>query len=816
MRVFLLLSILSLRVYALDFNDIIDSKDLRAVQNIIVTTATSCADKVVANPKDLGFAAKELQEFGIGIAKVLSEAALSLALKKDYPNACHVLSEEILAKIEEGEDSWSRCGHRFGKKGKCLFKKRYMAPKFSYYWPKYFIEVSNKGNDPHPAFASKNALYLANRKLANTLSRFIDSSGPYKLAAKVAASAKGIKLATASLTGQGFDLGVSKSEIKDATKSALLLPFEQLRIRATSAVDLKSFDVNIWPVGLSHSIASHLTVCKNGGYRWPFPGVPATCPIAMAKDAISYWDTGLLDYFSPKALSAMLSATNPASCIARGVADNAFFAPKRPQGERLSDEKGKSHLDEVLANLPKNLGGIRFCSFPILGDAEAIVSSALSSTSFSGPWCSLWGSVAPRASSAILDTEYSYPNAALRFKLLAHDLFGLERGQDELWLLSYPWETSLNERLTAALRSFGETLKTLGLKKIPLLKLHTPRSRLLLSAGDPRMIDLSGVDDLVAQGKNFAKEIAYLGALNLSANASERRALALFKKEHRIGDVSQRQALGELNKAIDQAEAVTAKLGSEPIFKRKEYCHVFKERGSHEIAGEKVFNLPIELGELGYAESLVSRCHTKRRGSCIDRHPLTRKCRRPQSIYYISFVSFEVVGYKKTQNPRVYKLSSPQCAFEQSRENNAHHRHYRCEAKLFEGAAIDTTERVKRADPKKISEAFDDSSTAKIAGLSAKLGVWVASEIARAKLEDLSGRSFLPGKKRVYTIFEKIECRASGGQGEQAVKLKTPIGWVWTSCKAAISYELRKYFQTRLLRRVCDKVFNYKLGEPFI
>ena len=89
-----------------------------------------------------------------------------------------------IASYSEGKDvkHEKKCSLK-GPFGSCLAHKKIKKerPKPTYYWPKYFMEVTQKGHDPHPSFVKKNTLYTANRKLAAGLAKKVDVDGAIKL-----------------------------------------------------------------------------------------------------------------------------------------------------------------------------------------------------------------------------------------------------------------------------------------------------------------------------------------------------------------------------------------------------------------------------------------------------------------------------------------------------------------------------------------------------------------------------------------------------------------------------------------------------------
>lgn len=803
------------------FEEILSLDDLKALQRILVTTAASCPDKIVTNPSDIANAKKELMEIAEGVAEVVSESLLTLALKKDYPTACHVLSQGLLEDVESDNNSRSKCLTEKPWGGGCLVRQEEQIPTYSYYWPKYFIEVSLKGNDPYPAFADGNKLYSVNRKLANDIAGFMDLKGPYTLAAKVVLGASAIKTATSGIFGQGFDFNVSSDEISRAAQTAVLTPFEKLRLRANQTSDMPSHEVNVWPVGLSSTIAKHLTVCAEGGFQWSVPGVPMTCPVAMSRDAWSYWDSGMLDYLNPNAIRGIAAATNPMSCIAENLASVAFdeYSPKYSTGALSQDKNNEKQ--KKLTNLPSNFRGVGMCSFPILGDSAAILDQTLAlKDSFKGPWCSLWGSVVPRMSTHVYNNDYAFPNAALKFKLLAHDIFGIPRGKKERWALAYPWEEDVSDAFLSSYGSLTDFLERLGIKDVSSeygKAAGTGRSTMLMPPGDPRMLDIFSFAQLAQDGKNLAREIVYLAGMNKAASEAEKQALKAFTQEQgqkeSTPDKLLSQHMTETKDTVDQS----AKEKGEPVYEKKISCHVKGERHGLFTRNEETLNISGYTDDNRFERSgNPQQCHTPRNGSCFDRHPITGKCRRPESVFYVSVEHWKISHYRIVQNPKVYVVDPAKCTYRDYRTSNTHHRHFTCQETLRLLGQDDTREKVNLPDSKDPEAVIGrGTNSGKEVAAAAKIATWVGAEIARAKYEEISGKSLLPGKKRVYTIFEKISCEPKTKEGNEIFRKQIPGGWVWSSCSDAIKLEVRKYFQTKLLRRTCDRILNQKLGAPF-
>lgn len=504
-------------------SDVVDTfQVLKDAADIVTNLGYNCA-----NNKDISYFVKELYRILQGIGITATESTTQLLMKPDFPTACHVLTKEHLKSYnEETIKSHARpkCLLRDPITKRCISHMRisYERPKPSYYWPKYFIEVSEKGNDSHSAFAKNNKLYQLNRDIANKISKNIDYGGSVKLTSYVMG---GKSLLSA------IGLKVGEQDWSQLTKGMALVPFENLRIRSSKKTSMPSYDVNIWPIPLSYTLASHFTVCgpdkikkfehPGGSFATP-AGVSLTCPMAMSSDAISFWDTGMLDYLDPKAIAAMAAGSNIVSCgmdIGAQKLASLSSSKSSPIGDQSSAQGLISKFSESISF------GLSNCSYPILGTSHALAKKALSMAD-PGKWkdinCTLWGSLAPRMSTSIYDNDYSYANAALKFKLLAHELFGIPRGAEERWSLAYPWEgpdTSIGSSgpinqesiLSNFVSGINKALNLLGIK-IPTASAPS-RAEALIIPGDPSMINAStSLKHAAVMSANYAKEIAAISA----------------------------------------------------------------------------------------------------------------------------------------------------------------------------------------------------------------------------------------------------------------------------------------------------------------
>lgn len=502
--------------------------------------AISEAKKIVANlglncatPDNWSVFVNEMYKLLAGITRVASESTLMLALKKDYPTMCHVLTQPQINAYREGQktNNSSSCVSRVF--GTCVLRKhvKTIRPTPSYYVPKYFIEVTEKGNDPHPAFAEDNKLYTLNRNISASLESLIDAKGAIKLTSMVMGS------------GQVLNAFGGKTGTQDwsqLTKNALLTPFQKMRISANKDATNTTYQAAIWPVALSELIASRFTVCgpilkdkgeHPGGYTWSAKGIPMTCPVSMSQDATAYWDTGMIDYLDPEALTAAAAGSNPLTCgIAEGMTKLANMSGGKagPLGEQGSINSSLSKLSNKMSK------SLKLCSFPVLGNAEAIAKKALSATSMD-KWkqskCTIWGSLAPRMSSSVYSNDYSYANTALKWKLFSHEMFGTPRGQQERWSIALPWEgrgsstfgggkyggiEKIHQNVSG---KFGSFLKEKGIN-LPGGK-TTSRSEALLPPGSPLLIDTSYTKKHFSDQVNqLANEAGYLATMAASGNSA--------------------------------------------------------------------------------------------------------------------------------------------------------------------------------------------------------------------------------------------------------------------------------------------------------
>lgn len=528
MKKIILSLLVSFNLFASDFDlsKVIGEAELAKDANQIILNLGLNCGQIQNIPSFIS----EVKSLLAGMNNVATEMSLQLGLKKDFPTMCHVFTQNQINSYREG----TKTDHEYpciaSYFGKCIKRKHVKKerPQPSYWWPKYFIEVTEKGNDPHEAFGNNNPLYQLNRKLANSLSILVDENGAVKLTSYVLGgstllSAIGVKTGT-------VDAG-------QLAKASVLTPLEKLRFRGSKSKSQTTYDVNLWPVANSKVIAKNLSVCgpelarsgqHPGGYSWSMEGISMTCPISMSSDAFAYWDTAMLDYIDPEIVSGMVIGSNPLSC---GIAYAAkiFSEMNSDKGNAIGDQ---GPIQQKLSSVSGSNGeSLKNCSWPILGTAEAIASKSLTLTNLK-KWteikCSLWGSIAPRISSLTYSNDYSYANTALKFKLLSHEMFGVPRGEQERWSLAYPWEgkgsssSSLSSSFSGITQKLnsgtGELLKK---NKINVTGDYggSSRSESLFVVGSPSLVNASTSSKYIQDRiKNHAKELGYAASMiNLGA-----------------------------------------------------------------------------------------------------------------------------------------------------------------------------------------------------------------------------------------------------------------------------------------------------------
>lgn len=800
-----------------------DGRLFKDAAEIVGNLGLNCA----SDPRFVPYFTREFWRVMSGVSRVVAESAQMLLFKRDYPTICHVLTQPHIDSYQEGTKASVRktCSLK-GPLGKgCLLTKKTKkeSPSPSYYWPLYFIEVTEKGNDSHSKFAQANVLYSANRKIAKTLEKFVDHAGAVKLTSIVMGGANALKK-----VGMNVDAG----DITELGKVAALTPFEKLRIRASKKSDNRSFEAAIWPVAMGELMARHFSVCgpiremkgqRPGGYSWAFKGVPMTCPVAMSNDAYAFWDTGMIDYLDPEAVSAMAIGSNPLTC---GMAEGsrALAAQGFSKGTSAGDR------NQVLAEL-KNLSGLlsrglNSCSFPLLGVAHGIAKQAMSVAN-PDKWkqtkCTLWGSVAPRMSTSVYESDYSFANTALKFKLLAHDLFSVPRGKEEKWSLAYPWESGfgIKGQIVETLHSMRAFFKASGSEMD--FNGSAGRSYGLYTPGHPVLID-STLDPKYLKDRiqNLAVEMGYLASLTTASISARNAARRALERKHGVKVPKQKTIIDSANRSLSGAERDTAHHKMEAIWREVNYCH--------KTDSTRVYHSGVNINVGGRTLSFqrgVSRSSclsTGQHRGCL--RVKRAKCRHANHVKSYFLKRKEIVGYRRKPHP-IHKNYQIRCNDLQRHHHRSRRRWIfrkvtttdefidRTDCKSVETSSRreDTRVLVKRPDGKRPETITKNKAAQEAIILGAAAAPWVAAEVTRASYAQMTGYNPIKGDRRIYTIWEKIDCTYPSTRttihlgGIQAMKK-------YDSCESAIRYEVYKYVQTKMLRKICN-AFGQREGKPW-
>ncbi len=806
---------------AKSFEDIIGFQDIKDLGNLMSNTALSCGIGSF-KPGDMSLAKKELAKIGTEVSSILVEKGLSLAFKKDFPNACHLLSQSMIDGLKTTTKKENPCTNYLLGTNICLTREYREYPVYSYHFPLMFIEVSDKGNDSLDAFAKGNLFHQINRKLAYKMQSFLDPISPTVLAAKTIAASKILGSVSKKALGLDASLDVSSDELANALKLTMYHPLESLRVRASNAdgvQQLSSFDVRIWPVGLT-SLAK-LTVCGSkdiDDLKLTIPGLPNTAMLAASEDAVSFWDHGTLDYLNPKTAKSISEGLNPKTCIGSSLADIAADKlASKAKGSSLGDNSQKI---KELEKFPSSLRSLFNFSLPIVGTTEAVANqlAAIKDQNL-GQTCSIWGNVYPRTSNQNSSNAYSYPLAGQRFLSLSQDLFGVARPKKPRWQPVYPWEEGpgdLPKEMTAIVDALGK----IGIKDIlpDYLKVGSKgRSHQLYFPGDPRLMDKVSLKDTADASKRMALELAYVGSLAASQAmmTPSPKATAIIHKNKKI---------------IQKSVKASALNGKEPIFQERLWCNVHREKGGFVVSGNKNFN--VNGKSLGFKQvDNEKQCFSGIRGSCMSRAWFSRNCIRPETIDYTLVKEKYVSGYKKKPNPKNFRIEGFKCSNAVKTDTERHQlvpwassRRYNtgryvlssCSQKITELGRENTEEKVELHDYQVAEKNFDNEKFSQIVHNAKKSGALVGVELTRLVTDKITGQNSIPGKKRVYALWGEFTCKAQiNGRELYQSNLN---GWgikYWNSCSGALKFEVRKYLHQKLLRRVCDSVFQDPVGEPF-
>lgn len=834
-------------------NDILtDPKVHSDIMDQIKDLGLNCA----ASPDNWMIAQEELGKILQGLFKVGADQVLQLALKKDYPTLCHVMSKnQIKSGYTQKDDQYigSKCLNKIF--GKCVHSMKMYGKKIEYYWPKYFVESTRKGYDPHPAFAKDNLLYRANRKVSWHLHQMFTGEGSHRITSTVM-GANLLRLLDKNYKSSGFNA-------ENFYKSTILSPFEKMRVRANSSPKMDTYDANIWPVGMSFTYGRNLSLCspyteKTGGVKWPFEGVPQTCPISMSADVYPYWDTGVLDLSNPATIPKLATGLNPLTCAASKAAEELAS-----QGGLDTDGYGdKTNILNETGNLSKKMKqALNFCSFPVFGAFDEVLtmaSSAANPASWKGPFCTFWGPLAPRKSSGRAKNIFSYANAALKYKLLSHELHGVERGDSERWSLASPWEgqgadmtddefSKFLEKWTKKLGQDNEILKKLkdmiGMNGVEFQK---NRSEGFFIPGDPTFVNASSSKlDLTYKALSYLKSLAYVAFLTAGSVEAANRVKKAYEAATGRTFPSPGDIFKDQEKQTKQAEEDTVQLGDEDIYEDRSACSIFINNGILMGEGSEWMDtafrdrppglIPMANdGKFSFMKNVSKEeCLSKfndykceeeddddmddhdddvSRSDDCPRNGLARL--RLAKIWPVK------VGTKRVPNPKQYKITEEKCSLDIKQEGSLYFKDVVCQKKLEYTGRKSTAKKTGTIDPNKPGTIVNDKKTAEQIRVAAKSALWLGIEMARRKHQMISGKNHFGGDRRVYTVWEKIKCEPNIIKGDIYVG-GNKVGSEYIGpggkpdCRAAITFTVRKYLQQELLRRICD-AFGHTVGKPFL
>lgn len=366
-----------------------------------------------------------------GVASLSTELAIQTATKPNYPNLCHILTRSHLNTYKDNiiKENQVRCLVKIGSK--CLQSQPVEAEiiRPSYYWPMFFVESYSNDKHGNSAFVDGNILYKVNRSISDKLS----------------------SIANESQYDYFFTFILGNSLISNPDPLALPLvyqPIQKQRMGTGNGFKSPSFDSAIWPISLSYTIAKNFTVCgpereeiglRAGGLKPILPEVSLTCPTASSLDIYKIWDNGVTDILDPVQLAKGMSVSNPATCLANYGAMSTYESAKEIAQELYVGMQEKVKKYSSSTSYKNALLG---CSFPMLSPVETITSRVDAFKKISPlktSDCTPWGNTIPRVSSQVFLTSYSYALAALRFRLLSSEYFGIPIGVSERWTPAYPW-----------------------------------------------------------------------------------------------------------------------------------------------------------------------------------------------------------------------------------------------------------------------------------------------------------------------------------------------------------------------------------------
>lgn len=385
-------------------------------QNSLQEIGHNCVE-----PHRLPLSVKEFVEETTRLIEGMNRLSLEMTLKMGssvlYPSICNVFTQ---SQANEYKEEWLDI-----PKSKEVGSVGTQKLKVNYYWPKYQIEVTEIGSDFHDSYKLGNKMLLPSRIVAKKMASMYDISKINSIRNYLIA------------------------DLPFLSSSPVLNPIQKLRITGSQSTDGASLEANAWPIVGSYTVASMLTVCgpsreelgfDPGGIKWPFKGVPMTCPIGTSEDIYPFWDSGYLDFLDPNSVKNILLSTDVKTCGADYVAKTIGDLASAKAENYIPYNSVQNAINEKYPSLRKSLLG---CSFPLVGDVEAMslkYAKTVSGQSWRELGCTPWGPLYPRTGRHTFHNDFIYANTALRYKLLLNDVMGINRGLSEKWSMAYPWD----------------------------------------------------------------------------------------------------------------------------------------------------------------------------------------------------------------------------------------------------------------------------------------------------------------------------------------------------------------------------------------
>ena len=177
------------------------------------------------------------------------------------------------------------------------------------------------------------------------------------------------------------------------------------------------------------------------------------------------------------------------------------------------------------------------------------------------------------------------------------------------------------------------------------------------------MLDVFSTKQLATDSANFARQIAYVGAMNTAASAAEQAALSAFTSEHNISGATPSDVLAQHAQQAHDAVENSARESGEPVYVKAFVCQVHGDRQGLFTRSDVALHSPLADQDESWFERIAdpSQCHRQRHATCYGHNPGNRGCMWHEHITYVSWERLELSHYRKVQNPRRYVVDGPAC-----------------------------------------------------------------------------------------------------------------------------------------------------------